>query len=95
MKNLVQIDLKNDQIKNSLQIDMKDNQTCLSRRNVFSLFDSANDVINLQMNDTLIFANQEFADAKEKVIVETKIMIKLREKLDSKNSIKFNDTIIT
>ncbi len=38
--------------------------------------------------------NLKFVDAKEKAIVETKIMIKSREMLDSKISIKFNDTII-
>jgi hypothetical protein len=82
-------------MKKLVQIDMKDNQIFLSRRNVFSLFDSANEVVNLQTNDTLIFANREFADEKEKTIVEAKIMTKSREKFDSKNSIKFNDTIIT
>jgi hypothetical protein len=77
-------------------IDMKNDQkTFLSRRNVFSLFDSANEVVNLQTNDILIFANQEFADKKEKAILEVKIMIKSQEKLDSKISIKFNDIIIT
>ncbi len=83
MKNFIQIDLKNDQ------------ETFLSKKNVFSLFDSENEVVDFQTNDTLIFANQEFADKKKKAIVEAKIMIKSREKLDSKNSIKFNDTIIT
>jgi hypothetical protein len=83
MKNLVRIDLKNDR------------KTSFSRRNVFSLFDSASEVINLQTNDILIFANQKFANAKEKAIVDAKIMTKSGEKLDSKNSIKFNDTIIT
>ncbi len=90
MKNLVQIDLKN-----LVQIDLKnDRKIFLSRRNVFSLFDSANEVVNLQTNDILIFADQEFADAEKKAIVEIKIMIKSRKKFDSKNSIKFNDIII-
>ncbi len=81
---------------NLVQIDLKDDQeTFLSRKNVFSLFDSANEVVDLQTNDILIFANQEFADKEEKAIVKAKIMIKSRKKLDSKNSIKFNDTIIT
>ncbi len=53
MKNLVQIDLKNDQIS-------------LSRRNVFSLFHSANEVVDLQTNDTLMFADLKFANAKKK-----------------------------
>ncbi len=95
MKNLVQIDLKNDRMKNLVQIDMKDDRkTFLSRRNVFFLFDSVNEVVDLQTNDILIFANRKFADEKEKTIIEAKIMTKSRKKLDSKISIKFNDTII-
>ncbi len=93
--NLVQINLKKNRMKNLVQIDMKDDRkTFLSRRNVFSLFDSANEVVDLQTNDILIFANKKFADEKEKAIVEAKIMTKSREKLDSKISIKFNDTVI-
>ncbi len=42
-----------------------------------------------------MFADLKFADAKEKSIIEVKIMTKSREMLDSKISIKFNDTIIT
>ncbi len=81
---------------NLVQIDLKDDQeTFLSKKNVFSLFDSANEVVDLQTNDILIFADQKFADKKEKAIVEAKIMTKFREKFDSKNSIKFNDIIIT
>ncbi len=81
---------------NFVQIDMiNDRKTFLSRRNVFSLFDSANKVVDLQTDDILIFADQKFAYKKEKAIVEAKIMTKSREKLDSKISIKFNDTIIT
>ncbi len=84
-----------DSHSNLVQINMKnDRKTFLSRRNVFSLFDSANEIISLQTNDILIFADQKFANAEKKEIVETKIMTKSREKLDSKNSIKFNDTII-
>jgi hypothetical protein len=83
MKNLVQIDFKND--RNSFS----------SRKNVFSLFDSANEVVDFQTNDILIFADQKFANAEKKAIFKIKIMTKSREKLDSKNSIKFNDIIIT
>jgi hypothetical protein len=80
---------------NLVQIDLKDNRkTFLSRRNVSSLFDSANEVVNLQTNDTLMLADSKFANAKEKAIVEAKIMTKFREMLDSKISIKFNNTII-
>ncbi len=89
-------DLSLDLHANLIQIDLKDDRkTFLSKKNVFSLFNSANEVVDLQTNDILIFANQEFADKEEKAIVEAKIMTKSREKLDSKNSIKFNDTIIT
>ncbi len=35
-------------------------------KNVFSLFDSANEIISLQTNDILIFADQKFANAKKK-----------------------------
>jgi hypothetical protein len=96
MKNLVQIDLKNDRLKNLVQIDMKnDRKTFLSRRNVSFLFDSANEIIDLQTNNILALADLKFADAKENAIVEAKIMTKSRKILDSKISIKFNDTIIT
>ncbi len=80
---------------NLVQIDLKDDQeTFLSKKNVFALFDSTNEVVDLQSNDTLMLADLKFADAKEKAIVEVKIMTKSREMLDSKISIKFNDTII-
>ncbi len=42
----------------------------------------------------MILADLKFANAKEKAIVEVKIMTKSREMLDLKTSIKFNDTII-
>jgi hypothetical protein len=55
----------------------------LSRRNIFSLFDSvirtvklSNEVINLQTNDTLMLSDLKFANAKEITIVETEIMTK-------------------
>ncbi len=80
---------------NLVQIDLKDDgKTFLLRRNVSSLFDSVNEVIDLQTNDTLMLADSKFANAKEKAIVEAKIMTKFREMLDSKISIKFNNTII-
>ncbi len=58
------------------------------------MFDSTNEVVNLQTNDTLMLIDLKFADAKEKAIVEVKIMTKSRKMLDLKISIKFNDTII-
>jgi hypothetical protein len=74
---------------------MKDvRKTSFSRRNIFSLFDSAKEVINLQTNDILMLIDLKFADAKEKAMIEAKIMTKSRKILDSKILIKFNDTII-
>ncbi len=52
---------------NLIQIDMKDDRkTLLSRRNVFSLFDSANKIVDLQTKDILIFADQEFVNTEKK-----------------------------
>jgi hypothetical protein len=48
----------------------------------------------MQTDDTLILIDSNFATAKEKAIVDAKIMIKSENALDSKISIKFNDTII-
>ncbi len=69
---------------NFVQISMKNVQKFfLSRRNIFSLFDSvirtvklSNEVINLQTNDTLMLSDLKFANAKEITIVETEIMTK-------------------
>ncbi len=64
---------ENDRMKNLVQIDMKDDRkTSFLKRNVFSLFDSANEVINFQTNDILIFADQKFADAKKKLLLRLK-----------------------
>jgi hypothetical protein len=80
---------------NLVQIDMKNvRKTSLSRRNVFSLFDLANEVVDLQTKNILMLIDLKFANAKEKAIVEIKIITKSREVLNSKISIKFNDTII-
>jgi hypothetical protein len=48
----------------------------------------------MQSDDTLILIDSKFAAAKEKTIVDAKIMTKSRNALDWKISIKFNDTII-
>jgi hypothetical protein len=48
----------------------------------------------MQTNDILILIDSNFAVAKEKTIVNAKIMIKSRNDLDSNSSLKFNDTII-
>jgi hypothetical protein len=69
-------------------------KTFFSKRNVSSLFDLANEIVNLQTNNILILADLKFANTKRKAIIKVKIMIKSRKKLNSKISIKFNDTII-
>ncbi len=51
-------------------------------------------IVGMQIDDTLILIDFEFAAAKEKAIVDAKIMIKSRNNLDSNASLKFNDTII-
>ncbi len=51
-------------------------------------------IVNMQTNDILILINSNFAIAKEKAIVNAKIMIKSRNDLDSNSSLKFNDTIV-
>ncbi len=53
------------------------------------------DVVDMQTDDTLILIDTKFANAKQNVIVDVKIMTKSRDELDSKTSLKFNDTIIT
>jgi hypothetical protein len=52
---------------NLVQIDLKDDRkTFLSKRNVFSLFDLVNEVVDFQTNNILIFVDQKFADTKKK-----------------------------
>ncbi len=48
----------------------------------------------MQIDDTLILIDANFAVAEEKTIINAKIMIKSRNCLDSNSSLKFNDTII-
>jgi hypothetical protein len=48
----------------------------------------------MQIDDTLILINANFAAAEEKTIINAKIMIKSRDCFDSNFSLKFNDTII-
>jgi hypothetical protein len=48
----------------------------------------------MQIDDTLILNDANFAAAKKKIIINVKIMIKSRNCLDSNFSLKFNDTII-
>jgi hypothetical protein len=48
----------------------------------------------MQIDDTLILIDLNFATAKKKAIINVKIMIKSRNNLDSNFSLKFNDTII-
>ena len=49
------------------------------------------DLIDFQINDTLIFVNNDFVIKKNKVIKTINIMIKKRECFNITNSIKFND----
>jgi hypothetical protein len=56
---------------------------------------SSFDIVNMQIDDTLILAEQSFADAEENAIVFVEIMIKARDHLQVNKSLKFNDIIIT
>ncbi len=67
----------------NLQTDLKNS---LLRTNI--------SIVDMQTNDILILIDSNFAVAKEKTIVNAKIMIKSRNDLDSNSSLKFNDTII-
>jgi hypothetical protein len=51
-------------------------------------------IVDMQIDDTLILIDLNFATAKKKAIIDVKIMIKSRNNLDSNSSLKFNDTII-
>jgi hypothetical protein len=51
-------------------------------------------IVDMQIDDTLILIDLNFATAEEKTIVNAKIMIKSRDCFDSNSSLKFNDTII-
>jgi hypothetical protein len=51
-------------------------------------------IVNMQTNNILILINLNFAVAKEKAIVNVKIMIKSRNDLNSNFSLKFYDTVI-
>jgi hypothetical protein len=51
-------------------------------------------IVDMQIDDTLIFVDANFAAAEEKTIINAKIMIKSQDCLDSNSSLKFNDTII-
>jgi hypothetical protein len=48
----------------------------------------------MQINDILILIDLNFVVAKEKTIIDAKIIIKSRNDLDSNFSLKFNDTVI-
>jgi hypothetical protein len=48
----------------------------------------------MQTDNTLILTDQLFAVVEKEAIYSAKIMIKTREQLTSKNSLKFNDTKI-
>jgi hypothetical protein len=48
----------------------------------------------MQTDDILFLIDSNFATAKKKAIIDSKIMIKSRDNLDSNSSLKFNDMII-
>ncbi len=52
------------------------------------------EIIELQIDDSLMLANKEFADLEEKELKNVKLMFKIREKLIIIKSIKFNDEVI-
>ncbi len=51
-------------------------------------------IVDMQIDDTLMLIDSDFAAAEEKTITDVKIMIKSRNSLDSNSSLKFNDTFI-
>ena len=51
-------------------------------------------IVRLQIDDTLLLADNQFADAEDEAIKSAKIMIKNRECLTKTKSIKFNGTLI-
>ncbi len=79
---LLHTDMKID-TSSDLQTDLKDDhlRTDMS-------------IVNMQTNDILILVDSNFATAKEKAIIDAKIMTKSRDHFDSNFSLKFNDTII-
>jgi hypothetical protein len=70
-------------ISSDLQTDLKDShlRTDMS-------------IVDMQTNDILILIDSNFAVAKNEAIIDVKIMTKSRDNLESKFSLKFNDTII-
>ena|SRR5947207_11474770 len=53
------------------------------------------DLVDLQTDDTLLLANNIFAQMKESELQKTKLMFKLHEQLICEKSLKFNEDIIT
>jgi hypothetical protein len=51
-------------------------------------------IVDMQIDDTLILIDLNFATAEKKAIIDAKIMTKSRDHLDPNSSLKFNDTII-
>jgi hypothetical protein len=51
-------------------------------------------IIDMQIDDTLILADQSFVVVENKAIILAKIMIKTRDQLIMNNLLKFNDTKI-
>jgi hypothetical protein len=71
-----------------LQINLKNDHSHTSH------FHTDMKIVYMQIDDTLILIDANFAIAKKKTIINAKIMIKSRNCLDSNFSLKFNDTII-
>jgi hypothetical protein len=59
-----------------------------------SNFISHFEIVDLQNDDTLIFANDEFVALKESELIRAHLIFKKREKLNLIISIKFNDELI-
>ncbi len=56
---------------------------------------TAFEIVEMQTDDTLMLANDQFADLKENELIKVKLTFKNREKLTSFISIKFNDEVIS
>jgi hypothetical protein len=60
-----------------------------------SINQTAFEIVEMQTDDTLMLADDRFADLKENKLVKAKLMFKSREKLTIFISIKFNDEVIS
>jgi hypothetical protein len=69
---------------------------CLLYRNdLLSSFSTKSfEIVEMQIDDTLILVNQTFVDLEEKELKESELMHKKRDHLTLEHSIRFNDMII-